>query len=488
MKNLFDIAQVVKAKAKPRPVTVMLTRPQFSFEFRDNWTFSRRCSGAEGRVLPFDGQVFDADLDAFARHFQRPLSSLQVDLLVVAFAAYLADRFSPRRPCGRNASPYWRRSIRLSVPVLKHGHWLAVKNDLESLLSFLTEDDWHIDFTAGRQRTNFETQEWWRQKETPERCGFALFSGGLDSLAGLLNHIDMDERHWTLISGQTHIRMMALQQSCVAAVQKRFPHRVSWLPVEYGMKLKLDNSAMETTQRTRAFVHAVMGAVAAMSSRAEELFLFENGIGSFNLPVDYSQLGSQTSRGTHPTFLNRMSTLIEHLFESSFRITNPYIFITKGHMCATPSVRANADLVNLTFSCDRFPNYPRKEDQCGVCSSCLLRRVALHAADIGDPSSLYTIDITAHARLKRNADEMAFFKTSSQGLEMNSLLQSAEPWNALCVSYPWLRTSLSDASHHSKHECDEGAARIVSLYQTYWAEWQSFASLRAGCGAPTLSS
>lgn len=35
---------------------------------------------------------------------------------------------------------------------------------------------------------------------------------------------------------------------------------------------------------------------------------------------------------------------------------------------------------------------------------------------------------------------------------------------------------------------DEAAARIVSLYSTYWKEWESFASLRSSSSQLALSS
>ena len=479
MNHLFSINRSLKPQQKPSGS--IYTRPEFLFQFRADWTFSRQCTGSKGRVSGFEDQEFDADLEAIATFFHHPLSSIQVDLQWVAMAVYLADRFSPRRPCGGNAAPCWRRSIKLSVPVVERGRWIAAKAELESLLAFLTEDDWSILFVEGRQRTNTEIQDWMKGTASSfQHKQVALFSGGLDSLAGLLNHLEGGHGKWMLVSGQTHSRMKELQEKCVEAVAHRYPDRIAWLPVGYGMKMKLDSSAMEPTQRTRAFVHTALGAISAMNCGSNHLFLFENGIGSFNLPVDRSQLGSQTSRGTHSAFLNGMASLVSKLFACDFRITNPYVFTTKAQMCSTEAVKLNADLVGLSFSCDRFPNYPKKEDQCGVCSSCLLRRAALKASGVNDPGGLYTTDITAHQRLNRNADEMAFFRTSSQGIEMKRCIASTDPWNALCGLYPSLRASMLDAAKHTGQRHDEAIAAIIGLYRSYWAEWDQFVQLRQG--------
>ncbi|MBL9113585.1 MAG: 7-cyano-7-deazaguanine synthase [Verrucomicrobiaceae bacterium] len=477
MNQLFQIGRSLKPRQKPSGS--ISARPEFLFQFRADWTFSRLCTGSKGRVSAFEGQEFDADLEAISRFFQGPLSSLHVDLQWLALAVYLADRFAPRRPCGVNAAPCWRRSVRLSVPVVEKGRWIAAKAELESLLAFLTEDDWSIDFIEGRQRTNTETQDWMDCRAASARSGqVALFSGGLDSLAGLLNHLESSDTRWMLVSGQTHSRMRELQEKCVEKVSQRYPNRIAWLPVSYGMQMKLDSYAMEPTQRTRAFVHTALGAITAMMGGSNQLHLFENGIGSFNLPVDRSQLGSQTSRGTHPAFLNGMASLLSKLFDCDFRITNPYVFTTKAQMCSTVPVKLNSDLVELSFSCDRFPNYPKREDQCGVCSSCLLRRSALQAACVNDSADLYTTDITAHSRLSRNADEMAFFRTSSQGFEMNKCLSSPDPWNALCGLYPSLRSSVLAAAKHMSVNHEQAIAAIVGLYRAYWAEWDQFTQVR----------
>ena len=73
---------------------------------------------------------------------------------------------------------------------------------------------------------------------------------------------------------------------------------------------------------------------------------------------------------------------------------------------------------------------------------------------------------------------MAFFRTSSQGIEMKKCLSSADPWNALCGLYPSLRSSVLAAAKHMSVNHEQAIAAIVGLYRAYWAEWDQFTQVR----------
>lgn len=141
-------------------------------------------SGCEGsftrqtRVL-VDGRVLDRHLN---HHFAGPLA----DLLDVGMAAYAADRLCPR-PRKRNRYDHcWHRRIDLTVPVRAPELWNepTVRHRLQEVLAFLTEDEWTFDFVrhaAGRR----ETQGQLFDPRPRPPVATSLFSGGLDSLAGL---------------------------------------------------------------------------------------------------------------------------------------------------------------------------------------------------------------------------------------------------------------------------------------------------------------
>jgi hypothetical protein len=179
-----------------------------------------------------------------------------------------------------------------------------------------------------------------------------------------------------LVSGQTHPRIATGQQAQVAGLRDHFPGRLEHIGISYGIPDKHGLSGFESSQRTRGFVHIAFGALDALMADNEQLFLFENGFGALNLPCDSAQIGSQSSRGTHPVFLLRMAAFVRAVFERRFLISNPFTFSTKAQMLAAPGMDQFVSLLQKSFSCDRFPNYHHKTPQCGCCASCLVRRLA----------------------------------------------------------------------------------------------------------------
>jgi hypothetical protein len=114
-----------------------------------------------------------------------------------------------------------------------------------------------------------------------------------------------------------------------------------------------------------------------------------------NLPFDTSQAGVETSRAVHPTFLFLMEHLLSLVGGTAFQILIPFLFCTKAEALDHPAVRRHADCIGETFSCDRFPDYFDGKRQCGICPSCVLRRMSLEVSGLGsfDPSEDYALDI-----------------------------------------------------------------------------------------------
>ena len=65
----------------------------------------------------------------------------------------------------------------------------------------------------------------------------------------------------------------------------------------------------------------------------DKLYVFENGIGAFNLPYTGAQVGSHSMRAVHPETLLRMSDLVVALTGQPFRIYNRFQWKTKAEVC-----------------------------------------------------------------------------------------------------------------------------------------------------------
>lgn len=445
-------------------------RPVYEFRFSENWTFERITTPALRVASNVSGVMFDADLNSLAKQARRSLDGLEADFIWLAVAVYLADRCAPRYPYGTSGPAHWRRRIHVKIPVSDSGVWREAEAALVHVLDFLTEDDWTFEFLPGRAEFDAERQQHFRKMRGPKIEWTSLFSGGLDSLAGALQWLARTEGVGLLVSGQTHSRIAAGQESQVAELREQFPSRIEQVGISYGFpdKNRHELEGFESTQRTRAFIHTALGSVSALMAGNSQLFLFENGFGALNLPCDSAQLGSQNSRGTHPVFLKRMSAFVAEVFLRPFRIVNPFALSTKSQMLSGGTVRRYAELLQKSFSCDRFPNYKHSASQCGCCPSCLIRRLSFQAAGLPDDSINYSTDIFKPCRGLNEAELLSFSKLTVQAEALDSCLHAKQPWPKLCAKWPdLLRTEIELASSDFRES-------VINLLSRHVEEWRSF--------------
>lgn len=444
------------------------SRPTYVFDFRSDWSFGRKVQPSLGLIRDFETQPFDAHLEQVAKRAARPLTPIETDFAWLALAVYAADRFASRHPFGANGTSFWRRRIHVRVPMRERRLWLGVEPKLVRALELLTEDDWTFDFSAERARCSVETQEYFCGFPRPDFQWVSLFSGGLDSLAGALHWILRKEGRGLLVSGHTHNRMRAAQQQLVEQLSNAFPDTIDNLDVHYGFPEKQEHSGSEPSQRTRAFVHVCLGALAALTVGGSRLFLFENGVGALNLPCDSAQIGSQNSQGTHPVFLSRMEDYVNGVFKRPFTIENPFAFTTKGQMLGLPPLANHQALLHRSFSCDRFPNYHHRAPQCGYCPSCLIRRLAFHASGLTDPGEGYSTDVRDPIRPLRGSNSIALTKLSIQADTLANALAASRPWEALCATWPALFSAEREITS------PQFSNNVRALLQRHVVEWRSF--------------
>ena len=153
----------------------------------------------------------------------------------------------------------------------------------------------------------------------------------------------------------------------------------------------------ERTQRTRAFVFQCMGAATAVLAGSSELEIYEHGIGALNLPYTAAQLGTQSTRATDPRVLAAMADFVSLAIDRTFALRLPFLALTKAELAAGVQHLGLGELIRRTFSCDGFPQRVIRHPQCGLCTSCVLRRQALHAAGLAeyDARDSYVSDVLA---------------------------------------------------------------------------------------------
>ena len=111
----------------------------------------------------------------------------------------------------------------------------------------------------------------------------------------------------------------------------------------------------EPSQRTRALVFLVLGIATALQAGTDTLWVYENGIGALNLPLNETQLGIDNYRGVHPRFLMLAQDFLSLALDQPMHIRNPFQFSTKAQMCKSLVGSGIAEAVSHTVSCDGFP-------------------------------------------------------------------------------------------------------------------------------------
>src|SRR5579864_2434155 len=315
------------------------TNSRYRFRFRDaaRGIQPKNRAGADDAFIDWYLND-DAVAQAFTTRLPRDLAGLED----IACTVYLADRLARRPSPNRGEHEEgWGRDLHLQVPVADPLRWSDVRlvDQLRDLLWLETNDRWSFEFVERQTLRSAELVE--PLFRMPLRAGAraALFSGGLDSLAGLcIDLVERPDQDFVIVSVRTNDRIGAVQDQLMVAVRDRFgraQRELVHVAINIGFgqdSHHFDNE--ERSQRSRGFLFVILGAVAALAAGAETLAVYENGIGAINLPQAATQYGAQNSRATHPRALSAVQQLVRNASGRPFAIDLPHLFMTKAQMCA----------------------------------------------------------------------------------------------------------------------------------------------------------
>ncbi len=437
------------------------------------------------RVAP--GNRYYIDDQPIARAFSTVLDPVLADLTDIALAIYVADRLCRRKK--ENPDHYhlnWTRQISISLPLRDPERWQdqLITSRLSELLWFLTDDEWSLHFRARRgEGRPSETANFLFSTPPQPPVTTALFSGGLDSFVRVSEELEQRPQcSLVLFSATTNSRLGSRQRELVQDIRRLRGDNIIHVAVPLGL-LRRDQmgGTDEPNQRSRGFVFQVLGAVTALMAGAKELYVYENGVGAISLPYTAAQVGAHNTRATSPLFLAGMSEFISTVVGHQFEIRNPYLFRTKGQICEALRGSRLRDLIRLTGSCDGFPLLRRADkDHCGYCTSCLLRRQALHAAGLeaAEPATRYQHDLTATHPAATDSRSQKEHVWPWQAIDHQvALLQRAlamrDPWSALSRAYPQL-FEIAEVLESLGEPPLLVQPGIVNLYRRYCEEGQRF--------------
>jgi hypothetical protein len=124
------------------------------------------------------------------------------------------------------------------------------------------------------------------------------------------------------------------------------------------------------------------------------------------------------------------------------------------------------DLISLSSSCDRVHRLDKGITQCGVCTSCLLRRQSLSALGVND--------LTDYDYKHIDKNNPPIRAMQYQVNRIRNLLLQPDPWVSLSRDYHELDEIVDQISLQTKQEAAQLRIRIIKLYSNYVDEWQLF--------------
>jgi len=249
--------------------------------------------------------------------------------------------------------------------------------------------------------------------------------------------------------------------------QMIFPGRISLVQIPYSWSGTPTNQK-NFDQRSRGLVFMLIGASCAYHYGQSTLSVYENGIGAINLPYSKAEVGLDHAKSVHPLSLPYLGEFVSMLLGTQFRFLNPFVFWTKSQMCESLLENNIADLLLHTSSCDRPRRLPQGITQCGACTSCLLRRQAIAALGIVDPTP-YENDGYIDEKESVHLRAMMY-----QVQTMHDLLNQSEPWSAFSKEYYALDDIVDQISSSRGQNLDLMRKQIIQMYQRYISEWRLF--------------
>ena len=342
-------------------------------------------------------------------HFLRSDTSIHVDFFLIGSIVYGVDCLLKRYFYSYDG---WSREIQVNIPVSNKDKWGDKTDEINELLQFLTGDLWNIEFSDLNQLKVYQKRK--RDKANPKYSykkyvAVSLFSGGLDSLAGIVDKVSSLKKgqkillasHYDSSSGGPKKD----QKMLYSELKKLYSDKIDWIQSQVSIsRMDRKGSKVETenSYRSRSLLFiSIANLLLSECSNAIELLVPENGSISLNHPLTKSRSSTLSTRTTHPHYLANLQSILNDL-GIDVNIDNPFSFKTKGEVLAkSKNIKDLRKLYEKSVSCGkrghrRYWDVDTGTDHCGVCMPCIYRRAGLHKINLDN--QLYGTDILKKAK------------------------------------------------------------------------------------------
>lgn len=346
-----------------------------------------------------------------------------LDLFLLGATAYCADKTSLRAA----ADDRWTRDIRVELPVHDAATWDEAR--WNPVLNFLTGDRWDIHAypesrspVAGLKRVPEDVTT------VGDVDAICLFSGGLDSLTGVIDLLERDtDRKLCLLSHNEGDKASTAQKDLLVALRAhygadRLLTRRLFLrpaPANAAQGRSLPHPR-ENTTRARSLLFLTAGlALAASVSPTTPVYIPENGFIGINVPLTRARSGSYSTRTTHPHFIKELQSAAARVGVHN-PIRNPFRLKTKGEILAeTLNPQLLEKLAPMSISCshpEAARYVQRPQGNCGYCFPCLIRRSSMAHVGWDEPAGYAWDALTGDGLLDRNTRRAADLRAVFNGV------------------------------------------------------------------------
>lgn len=179
--------------------------------------------GNERLRFTLDGFAKAADLriGALNKKLVSRLPDHIIDLIEIAALVYAVDASVSRGGnIDQKMGARWHRrfTVEMSVRCLELWTREDVKRDLEETLMFLSDDRFHFSFTQNSEPGNSSKYFEFGEDNSWQADSIVMFSGGLDSFAGVLEEIIERKNRVALISHHSSTKIAKVQKDLQRAI------------------------------------------------------------------------------------------------------------------------------------------------------------------------------------------------------------------------------------------------------------------------------
>lgn len=390
---------------------------------------------------------------AFARR-----EAVVIDAITVVAAVEYMDRSVKRSGLA------WQRRLRVVIPVYDLSEWRRseVADLLREAVSFLTGDDWAIEFVQRAGNPLLKPQD--TLPLPSETRSVIAYSDGMDSRAVA-----------SLIDAQSPGRLLRVRVGSKAiAGERRAGKAVPFTGIPY--QLRVETRKAESSARSRGLKFAVFAGIAAYLANAGEVIVPESGQGIFGpalIPVFHSYADFRN----HPLFTARVERFLKALLGHSVSFIFPRMWSTKAQTLREYVETLHTTDWSETRSCwqdSRWCSFNGKRRQCGICAACILRRMSVFAAGLREPDEAFICECLGAETLEDSlVPGFRHFGKAFRDYAIAGVLQ-LDHFAGLVQNARATAVHSTLVAHTLSRESDETNADLTTLIHTHSREWASF--------------